>query len=128
VGWRRAVPVLSNIYLDRFDKFVEQSLLPDYNHGTRRRRNQRYRDVANAIDRAKRRGDHQAARLLRKWLCRLLSQDPDDPDYRRLRYVRYCDDWLLGFAGPRREAEQIKARIQTFCVRSSSWSCPSPRR
>jgi hypothetical protein len=28
--------------------------------------------------------------------------------------VRYCDDFLLGFAGPRREAEEIKARIRTF--------------
>ena len=42
------------------------------------------------------------------------SQDPYDPDYRRLRYVRYCDDWLLGFAGPQHEAEQIKSRIAAF--------------
>src|SRR5258708_10086718 len=39
------------------------------------------------------------------------SQDPADPGYRRLRYVRYADDWLLGFARPRHEAEEIKARI-----------------
>src|SRR5262249_49567452 len=38
----------------------------------------------------------------------------NDPGYRRPGYVRYCDDWLLGFAGPRREAEQIKARIAAF--------------
>src|SRR5260370_1145713 len=42
------------------------------------------------------------------------SQDPADPGYRRLRYVRYADDWLLGFAGPRHEAEEIKARIAAF--------------
>jgi hypothetical protein len=109
-----ASPILSNIYLDRFDTFVEQSLLPDYNHGKRRRRSQQYRDVDHAIRRARRRGDRKAVRLLRQRLRGLPSQDPDDPDYRRLRYVRYCDDWLLGFAGPRREAEQIKTRIQTF--------------
>src|SRR5258708_7587752 len=40
--------------------------------------------------------------------------DPADPDYRRLRYVRYADDWLLGFAGPRREAEDIKSKIAAF--------------
>ena len=45
---------------------------------------------------------------------RLPSQDPTDPDYRRLRYVRYCDDWLLGFAGPKHEAEQIKSKIAAF--------------
>jgi hypothetical protein len=37
-----------------------------------------------------------------------------DPDYRRLRYIRYADDFLLGFAGPREEAEMIKERIRDF--------------
>src|ERR1019366_6371971 len=36
------------------------------------------------------------------------------PSYRRLRYVRYADDWLLGFAGPRHEAEEIKEKIAAF--------------
>ena len=40
--------------------------------------------------------------------------DPNDPNYRRLRYVRYADDFLLGFAGPRTEAEEIKEKIATF--------------
>jgi hypothetical protein len=53
-------------------------------------------------------------KTLRRQRRTLPSQDPNDPDYRRLRYVRYCDDWLLGFAGPRHEAEQIKSRIATF--------------
>ena len=45
---------------------------------------------------------------------RLPSQDPDDPDYRRLHYVRYADDWLVGFAGPKAEAEEIRARLRAF--------------
>jgi hypothetical protein len=40
--------------------------------------------------------------------------DPDDPDYRRLRYVRYADDVLLGFNGPRTEAETIKRALGAF--------------
>ena len=39
---------------------------------------------------------------------------PEDPGYRRLRYVRYADDHLLGFTGPKAEAEQIKARLTPF--------------
>lgn len=31
-----------------------------------------------------------------------------------MRYVRYADDWLLGFAGPKREAVEIKSKIRTF--------------
>jgi hypothetical protein len=53
-------------------------------------------------------------RALRRLRRSLPSQDPDDPGYRRLRYVRYCDDFLLGFAGPWREAEEIKSKIGEF--------------
>ncbi|MEV0186159.1 reverse transcriptase domain-containing protein [Streptomyces sp. NPDC050625] len=109
-----ASPVLSNIYLDRLDQFIEQSLLPEYNHGRRRRPNREYQIVEYAIQRAKRHGDREAVRELRLRRRTLPSQDPNDPDYRRLRYVRYADDWLLGFAGPKREAEEIKSRIRTF--------------
>ena len=44
----------------------------------------------------------------------LPSTDPMDPGYRRLRYVRYADDHLLGFTGPKAEAEQIKAKLARF--------------
>ena len=44
----------------------------------------------------------------------LPSSDPNDPGYRRLRYIRYADDHLLGFTGPKAEAEQIKHRLATF--------------
>ena len=37
-----------------------------------------------------------------------------DPGYRRLRYIRYADDFLLGVIGPMTEAEEIKERIATF--------------
>ena len=42
------------------------------------------------------------------------SGDPRDPGYRRLHYARYADDTLLGFTGPRAEAEEIKARLAAF--------------
>jgi hypothetical protein len=42
------------------------------------------------------------------------SHQPDDPAYRRLRYCRYADDSLFGFAGPKAEAEQIKAELERF--------------
>lgn len=109
-----ASPILSNIYLDRLDQFIEQSLLPEYNHGRRRRPNRDYQVVEYAIQRAKRHGDREAVRALRLRRRTLPSQDPNDPDYRRLRYVRYADDWLLGFAGPKREAEEIKSRVRAF--------------
>ncbi|WTE91056.1 reverse transcriptase domain-containing protein [Streptomyces sp. NBC_01614] len=109
-----ASPILSNIYLDRFDRFVEQQLIPDYDRGKRRGKNPAYQDVENRIAKAKRHGDREAVRALRRKRRTLPSQDPNDPGYRRLRYVRYCDDFLLGFAGPKHEAEEIKERIRRF--------------
>src|SRR6266487_4368360 len=85
-------PILSNIYLDKLDQFVETVLLPRYNRGKRRAKNPAYQNIENAMARAKRRGDRQAIRTLRKQRRKLPSQHPQDPDYRRLRYVRYADD------------------------------------
>ncbi len=107
-------PILSNVYLDRLDKFVETALLPEHTRGVLRRRNPEYKRVENAAFRARQRGDHAAVRALRKQQRNLPSQDPLDPDFRRLRYVRYADDILLGFAGPKAEAEEIKDRLAQF--------------
>ena len=109
-----ASPVLSNIYLHKLDMFVEQVLIPEYTRGKRRTRNPVYRRVEADILQARRRGDRAAVRTLRKRQLSLPSQDPCDPDYRRLRYLRYADDTLLGFAGPKAEAEEIKQRLATF--------------
>jgi Reverse transcriptase (RNA-dependent DNA polymerase)/Type II intron maturase len=109
-----ASPILSNIYLDRLDRFVEEQLLPEYNQGGPRRKNPAYQANKSEIEKAERRGDLDAVRLLKQQRRTLPSGDPNDPGYRRLKYVRYCDDWLLGFAGPKCEAGEIKSRIQRF--------------
>ena len=107
-------PCLSNIYLDRLDKFVETVLMAEHTRGVLRRRDPEYMRVSNALARARARGDHAAARALRKQQRDLPTQDPKDPDFRRLRYVRYADDILLGFAGPKAEAEEIKRQLAQF--------------
>ena len=109
-----ASPILSNIYLDRLDRFVEDELLSQYNRGETRRKNPDYLAVKSQIEKAERRGDRLAARLLKQRRRTVPSGDPNDPGFRRLKYVRYCDDFLLGFAGPKHEAEQIKAAIGEF--------------
>ena len=107
-------PILSNIYLHKLDEFIEQELIPQYTRGTSRKDNPEYKRIQRQLAAARQRGDRAAARDLGKQLRRLPSKDPMDPGYRRLRYVRYADDVLLGFTGPKAEAEQIKARLATF--------------
>jgi group II intron reverse transcriptase/maturase len=109
-----ASPVLSNIYLHRLDTFVETVLIPQYTRGVHRASNFEYKRIASAIERARKRGDRTQVRELRKRQRGLPSQDPQDPRYRRLRYVRYADDHLLGFVGPKAEAEEIKQRLAQF--------------
>jgi group II intron reverse transcriptase/maturase len=109
-----ASPVLSNIYLHKLDIFVEKVLIPEYTRGRLRAKNPEYRAVEREIVKARRKGDRAEVRSLYRRLHSLPSQDPRDPGYRRLRYCRYADDTLLGFAGPKAEAEQIEHRLAEF--------------
>ena len=107
-------PVLSNIYLNKLDEFVERDLIPRYTRGASRARNPEYMRIRARRDSARRRGDRAAARDLTRQMRTLPSIDPMDPGYRRLRYIRYADDHILGFIGPKAEAEQIKAELAAF--------------
>src|SRR5215831_4580620 len=107
-------PVLSNIYLDKLDKFVERILIPEYTKGDKRGRNPAYGQVAHQLQTARRQGDLERVRALKKALRQYPSKTPDDPGYRRLRYIRYADDFLFGFAGPFEEANQIKDKVASF--------------
>ena len=107
-------PLLANIYLDRLDKYVETVLTPAHTRGTARRLNRTWVNLKNQMGYHREKGNHAMAAALRKELHQLPSRDPRDPDYRRLRYVRYADDFVLGFSGPKAEAEQIKESLKTF--------------
>jgi hypothetical protein len=63
-----ASPILSNIYLHRFDTFVEKVLLPEYNRGVRRTHNPAYCKVQGRLAKARRRSDTAAVRSLRRKL------------------------------------------------------------
>ncbi|MBM0240230.1 group II intron reverse transcriptase domain-containing protein, partial [Micromonospora sp. ATA32] len=107
-------PILSNIYLDRLDTFVEQEMVPAWTRGTARGHNREYGNVTARIGYWKRKGDPDKVKTLRKLQQSIPSVDVHDPDYRRLRYIRYADDHLLGFAGTKAEAEQIKNELAAF--------------
>src|SRR5271157_2008048 len=103
-------PVLSNIYLHKLDEYVERELIPQYTRGERRKINPEYNRVSARLNYARKHGDRAKARDLEKQLRTLPSRDTMDPGYRRLKYSRYADDHILGFIGPKAEAEEIKAK------------------
>jgi group II intron reverse transcriptase/maturase len=110
-------PLLSNVYLNKLDQFVENELIPRHTRGEHRHGNPAYRRLASRIDRARKRGDLGEVQALREQRQTMASGDPFDPGYRRLRYIRYADDHLLGFAGPKAEAQQIKEELAQFLSR-----------
>lgn len=107
-------PILSNIYLNKLDHYMENTLIPKYTKGARRKKNRKYDNLLCQGYRLRKRGQYTEAAKARKAAQKFPSVDLNDPDYRRLKFVRYADDWLLGLIGTKEEAEQIKEQIKTF--------------
>ena len=116
-------PLLTNIYMDVFDKWVENDLMPRYNrsqftrNGKRtsgRRRNPEYRALNLKQWRAWKKGDIETAKQIRKQMKTMTTVITDDEQFRKLAYIRYADDFLLSFGGPKHEAEEIKKEISQF--------------
>jgi len=116
-------PILANIYLHELDCYVE-SLFSDFNKGKERRDNPEYnanRLRANRLNKKIKvaKGDNRQGLLdqklvLQRRMLEIPSTDQHDPGYRRLRYCRYADDFVLGATCSKSEAEEIYGKIQTF--------------
>lgn len=107
-------PLLANLYLDRLDKFVEKTLIPEYTRGGLKARNPAYTALTTKVATLRRQKKWEELRETEKLRRTLPTTDTHDPEHRRLRYVRYADDWLLGFVGPKAEAEEIKGKLKAF--------------
>lgn len=107
-------PLLSKIYLDKFDQWVDQTLIPAHTRGQQRRENPAYGRINRRLYKMRKRGKSEGVKALIHQRRALPSKDPQDPAYSRLRYVRYADDFLLGFAGTHAEATEIKRHINDW--------------
>lgn len=107
-------PLLANIYLNELDQYIEDKLLSKWNVGDRRKRSTQYGKARYQYYKAQKSGDIRKIIGMKKQMLEIPYGDPTDPNYRRLKYVRYADDFLLAFVGNKNEAQQIKAEIGTF--------------
>lgn len=107
-------PILSNLVLDRLDQYVERQLIAKHSTGARRKTNPPYVLHTVKAARAKKEGDLEKVWKHAKAAQLLPSRDPNDPNFRRLWYVRYADDFLLGYTGPKADAQEIKQQIAAF--------------
>jgi len=109
-------PLLANIYLSDLDRFVEDTLIPAYTRGNRRKSNPEYKAYESLIAVAESRRNFDEVKRIKRERRKVMSVAPNEPGYRRLRYVRYADDFLLGFVGPKNEAEEIRHRLSEFLM------------
>jgi len=107
-------PLLANIYLNELDRYVEDTLIPSYTRGKTRKANPEYTRIDRQIQKARKRGELERAKPLMRERRILPCSAPCDPGYRRLRYIRYADDFILGFVGPKNEAEEIRQKLGEF--------------
>ena len=120
-------PILANIYLNEFDRFMED-YKKKFDRGTGRKRNNEYTRKQSHRQRCKNKirkewdgySDAEKQEALRR-LSELKREfqkipmgDPMDKNYKRIQYVRYADDFLIGVIGSKEDAEKIKADIGKF--------------
>jgi hypothetical protein len=93
---------------------VEDVLIPEYTQGKSRNYNQEYVKLARRERTARLHGDWVEAKRLRKIYTKLPSRAPNDPEFGRLRYARYADDFVFGYTGTRQKATEIKEKTGNF--------------
>ena len=121
-------PILANIYLDKLDKYVKE-YIQHFDKGTKRRPGKESNNLANERKRTVRKlkkvkdGTEKAALVARlkaieQERAAFPSGDEMDGSYRRLKYIRYADDFILGVIGSKEDAQRIKEDIKSFLSES----------
>lgn len=92
-------PILANIYMTSFDKWIENHLIPKYTKGKRKKANSAYTKMI----RFGKVTDHS-----------INSLQSHNLNYIRLHYVRYADDFIIGLNGPKTYCERIVEKCRIF--------------
>lgn len=103
-------PLLCNIVLHELDKYIEE-IKTGFESGQTRRKNPIYEKLANLRKATK---DRSTRISILQELRRTPSTDPMDPNFRRLMYVRYADDFVILIAGKYSDANLIRTKIKDF--------------
>ena len=117
-------PILANIYLDKLDKFMEE-LKKRFDKGTARsvypktyelekKRGVLAKKLRNAHSEEEKDELIAEIRELDRKKLAMPYSDPFDAGFKRLQYVRYADDFLVGVIGSKEDAIAIKEQIKVF--------------
>ena len=117
-------PVLANIYLDQLDKYMQEYILK-FNKGKDRKRNPEYRKLEvkrrNLVEKLKKAESKADKDIILKDIRQVEMERRDvpyslpmDESYKRMQYVRYADDFLIGVIGSKKDCEMMKKDIAEF--------------
>ena len=117
-------PILANIYLDKFDKYIKEyaakfrkgerrAVNPDYWH-LNNKKNWLKHKLQSVTDEQEKKEYIIKIAELSKQMISLPHKEAMDANFRRLQYVRYADDFLISVIGSKAESEKIKADIKEF--------------
>jgi hypothetical protein len=120
-------PILANIYLNEFDIFMSKYKTnfdigetriysKDYGRvqGTHQRIKERYAAKWDIMTEDEKNMAKKEVKELRKEFLKYPSKDPMDKNYKRIQYVRYCDDFIIGIIGSKEDALKVKQDIGNF--------------
>ncbi|PAC96515.1 reverse transcriptase/maturase family protein [Bacillus paralicheniformis] len=120
-------PILSNIYLNELDRFIER-YKSNFDKGKARKRSREYRTREMRLYRAKKKygemwtelneEEKKTAQLhvktIKNQMMEIPYKDPMDEGYKRLQYTRYADDFLIGVIGSKEDCRTIKRDLTDF--------------
>ena len=117
-------PILANIYLDKLDKFMEE-YIHKFDKGEKRERQTSWeklpwkkkcliKKLHAEEDKTNRKDLIKMIKALEKVQFSTPIDNEMDGNYKRLKYVRYADDFLIGVIGSKEEGKKIKEDIKMF--------------
>jgi len=111
-----ASPILANVYLHELDEKVEEMRQRIERGGQRKKKNPLHRKLTERKLRLVKKGATRTKefRELVRQIRSIPAVQVNDPNFIRLKYLRYADDWIIGICGPQAMAEQVKEEVKIF--------------
>ena len=117
-------PILANIYLDKLDKYMKE-YTKKFDKGVKRKPTKVRIDFENERKRVVRKFENvkceteklaliQEIKRIERERALYPSCDEMDVNYKRIKYTRYADDFLIGVIGSKEDAKQVKEDITKF--------------
>jgi group II intron reverse transcriptase/maturase len=109
-------PLLANIFLHQFDEFIAYLKEKNFDKGEKPQRNPIARQYEGKIARTKATENMKLVHDLSMETRRHSFMNFEDPNLRKLMYLRYADDWIIGVRGTLKETQEILKIVSDFCT------------